>query len=83
MFGRSKITLYLCTRKRETNTSVTYVANGFSTDRHSRQTSKTMFFKGYGTHLKAVYVYCNLSLLGNYTFLAQLKRYMYIRSLTY
>ena len=37
MFGRSEKTLYLCKRKREiTNSSVTYVANGFSTDRQNK-----------------------------------------------
>ena len=84
MFGRLKYSSYLCNRKRETITSVTYVANGFSTDRQNKQTLKYYVVSaGCGTNLKAVYVCCNLSLSGNYTFLVQLKRYTYIRSLTY
>ena len=43
-----------------------------------------MFFQEVtAKYLKAVYVYFNLSLLRNYTFLVQLKKYMYIRSLAY
>ena len=67
MFGQSKITLYLCTRKRETN-PVGYLCSQKAlalTD--NKQTSKLCFQKVAAKYLKAVCLYCNLSLLRNYT----------------
>lgn len=79
----SKIVYTFANANEKQTPSVIYVANGFSTDRQHINIENYVFQQVSAKYLKAACVYFNLSLPRNYTFLAQLKEYMYIRSLAY